>query len=103
MAVEEDCAVLLKKLIRIVDEIAAISDFKCVVRRQCRDLSRRLKLLTPLFEEFLEIREKLTEETVKALVLLEETLESAKELLGVCSRGSKILLVRNLNLCFLFL
>ncbi|GFZ11000.1 hypothetical protein Acr_22g0003980 [Actinidia rufa] len=80
MAVEEDCAVLLKKLIGIVDEIAEISDFKCVVRRQCRDLSRRrLKLLTPLFEEFLEIREKITEETVKALVLLEETLESAKE------------------------
>ncbi|PSR98271.1 U-box domain-containing protein [Actinidia chinensis var. chinensis] len=93
MAVEEDCAVLLKKLIGIVDEIAEISDFKCVVRRQCRDLSRRLKLLTPLFEEFLEIREKITEETVKALVLLEETLESAKEFLRVCSRGSKILLV----------
>uniref|UniRef100_A0A5B7AYL7 U-box domain-containing protein 12 n=1 Tax=Davidia involucrata TaxID=16924 RepID=A0A5B7AYL7_DAVIN len=47
----------------------------------------------PLFEEFMDIKEKLYEDIVKALVLLKQVLESANELLRIGSRGSKILLV----------
>ncbi|XP_028095913.1 U-box domain-containing protein 13-like isoform X2 [Camellia sinensis] len=91
MAMEEESAEqLLKKLIDIVNEISSISGFRCVVRRQCRDLSRRLKLLMPLFEE---IRDQISQETLNDLISLKEALESAKELLGICSRGSNILLV----------
>lgn len=91
MAMEEESAEQqLKKLIDIVNEISSISGFRCVVRRQCRDLSRRLKLLMPLFEE---IRDQISQETLNDLILLKEALESAKELLGICSRGSNILLV----------
>ncbi|KAI8556610.1 hypothetical protein RHMOL_Rhmol05G0267500 [Rhododendron molle] len=89
---EEDNALLLSNLIDTVNEISAFSDYKCVFRRQCRDLSRKLKLLAPLFDELTETRGEISEETVKGLVFLREALESAKELLGMCSRGSKIFL-----------
>ncbi|KAA8516440.1 hypothetical protein F0562_016733 [Nyssa sinensis] len=94
---EDERAQLLKELINIVNEISAISDFRCVIRRECRNLSRGLKLLMPLFEEFMDIKEKLSEDIVKALVLLKEALQSANELLRIGSRGSKILLVLQLE------
>ncbi|KAH7865318.1 hypothetical protein Vadar_005051 [Vaccinium darrowii] len=92
---EEDNTLLLKNLIDVVNDISAFSDFKCVFRRQCRGLSRKLKLLTPLFEELTELKGEISEETVKGLILLRDTLGSAKDLLGICSRGSKIFLVLN--------
>ncbi|KAL6987594.1 non-specific serine,threonine protein kinase [Sarracenia purpurea var. burkii] len=67
---EEDRAVHLMKMIEVVNEISSISDFRCVVRRQCRDLSMRLKLLTPLFEELAENREDIFAETENALIFL---------------------------------
>ncbi|KAM7464076.1 hypothetical protein LguiA_032197 [Lonicera macranthoides] len=92
-AMEEDRALVLKKLIDAVNEISAISGFKCVVKKQCRDLSRRVKLLMPLFEEFVEMKDDISQEVFEALVLMVEALESAKEFLGISCRGSKIFLV----------
>ena len=91
---EEDRALVLKKLVDAVNEISAISGFKCVVKKQCRDLSRRVKLLMPLFEEFLDMKDDISQEVLEALVLMVEALESAKEFLGISCRGSKIFLVR---------
>ena len=100
---EKDSGVVLKKLVDSVSEISSISGFRCVVRKQCRDLSRRVKLLMPLLEEFLEIRDQISEETLNGLILLKGALESAVELLKMCNRGSSVLLVSYLfYLCFFF-
>lgn len=76
---EKDRALLLKKLIDAVNEISAIFGFKCVVKKQCSDLSRRVKLLMPLFEEFVEMKDYISQEVLEALVLIVEASESAKE------------------------
>ncbi|KAF8396779.1 hypothetical protein HHK36_018411 [Tetracentron sinense] len=90
---EEDTGVLAQKLIDIVNEISGISDYRFAIKKQYCNLARRLKLLTPMFEEFKESKEPIPEETVKALILLKEALESARELLRFGSDGSKIFLV----------
>ncbi|KAK6935878.1 Armadillo [Dillenia turbinata] len=84
---------LIQKLLNIVNEIASISDYRCTIKKQYCTLSRRLKLLTPLFEEIKEIKEPIPEDSLKSLVLLKEALESAKDLLRFGSEGSKIYLV----------
>lgn len=90
---DEEKGMLVQNLIDIVNEIAAISDYRCTVKKQYCNLARRLKLLTPMFEEIKESKEVISEETVNALVSLKETLASAKELLRFGSEGSKIYLV----------
>ncbi|KAK0606036.1 hypothetical protein LWI29_033408 [Acer saccharum] len=90
---EDDKGMLVQSLIETVNEIASLSDYRCTVKKQYCNLSRRLKLLTPMFEEIKESKEALPDETVKALALLKEALDSAKEVLRFGGEGSKIYLV----------
>lgn len=90
---EDEKGVLVQSLIDTVNEISTISDYRCTVKKQYCNLARRLKLLTPMFEEIKESKEAIPEETGKALVSLKEALASAKELLRFGSEGSKIYLV----------
>ncbi|MFS7925865.1 hypothetical protein Hanom_Chr04g00290171 [Helianthus anomalus] len=84
---------VILKLIDIVNEISVISDYRSTVRKQFFNLSRRLKLLNPLFEEIRDVKEAVPDESFRSLVSLMEALESAKELLRLGSEGSKIYLV----------
>ncbi|KAH9701212.1 U-box domain-containing protein 13 [Citrus sinensis] len=90
---EDEKGVLVQSLIDTVNEISTISDYRGTVKKQYCNLARRLKLLTPMFEEIKESKEAIPEETAKALVSLKEALASAKELLRFGSEGSKIYLV----------
>ncbi|KAI3772347.1 hypothetical protein L6452_03531 [Arctium lappa] len=93
MAEEGEKGGLIQKLIDIVNEISAISDYRCTVKKLFSNLARRLKLLTPLFEEIRDIKEPLPHDSHQALLSLMEAMESAKELLQIGSEGSKIYLV----------
>ncbi|KAL6503065.1 U-box domain-containing protein 13 [Orobanche hederae] len=90
---EDDKAALTRKLIDIVSEISEISDFRSTVKKQYTNLARRLKLLTPMFEEIRDSKDPLPEDSVQALASYASALESAKELLRFGSEGSKIYLV----------
>ncbi|GMI81788.1 plant U-box 13, ARABIDOPSIS THALIANA PLANT U-BOX 13 [Hibiscus trionum] len=90
---EEVKGELVQSLIDAVNQIVPIGDYRCAVKKEFCNLSRRLKLLTPMFEEIRESKEQIPEETVKALVSLKEALISAKEMLRFGSEGSKIYLV----------
>ncbi|KAM1115637.1 hypothetical protein TB2_006158 [Malus domestica] len=93
VAMEEDRGALVQSLIDTVNEIASISDYKCTVKKQYCNLARRLKLLTPMFEEIRDSKEVVSQETLKALLSFMEALKSAKELLRFGSESSKIYLV----------
>lgn len=88
-----DKAALSRKLIDVVGEISAFSDYRTTVKRQYTNLARRLKLLTPLFEEIRDSKEPIPDDSIRALAELVSALESAKELLRFGSEGSKIYLV----------
>ncbi|KAG8371433.1 hypothetical protein BUALT_Bualt13G0087100 [Buddleja alternifolia] len=90
---EDDKAALSMKLIDIVNDISAISDYRFTVKKQYMNLGRRLKLLTPMFEEIRDSKDPIPDDSIKALAALVTALESAKELLRFGSEGSKIYLV----------
>ncbi|CAL5340347.1 unnamed protein product [Camellia sinensis] len=84
-AMEDEKGALVQKLIDIVNEISTISDYRCTVKKQYCNLARRLKLLTPMFEEIRDCKEPVPEESFKALESLKEALESARDLLRIGS------------------
>ncbi|KAL9831425.1 U-box domain-containing protein 13 [Arabidopsis thaliana] len=90
---EEEKASAAQSLIDVVNEIAAISDYRITVKKLCYNLARRLKLLVPMFEEIRESNEPISEDTLKTLMNLKEAMCSAKDYLKFCSQGSKIYLV----------
>ncbi|XP_010253199.1 PREDICTED: U-box domain-containing protein 13-like [Nelumbo nucifera] len=90
---EDEKGTLVQKLIDIVNEISAISDYRWAIKKQYCNLARRLKLLTPMFEEIKESKDPIPDENVKALISLKEALESAKEMLRFGGEGSKVFLV----------
>ncbi|MFS7957353.1 hypothetical protein Hanom_Chr07g00665391 [Helianthus anomalus] len=81
---------LIQKLIDIVTEISAISDYRCTMKKLFSNLVQRLKLLTLLFED---VKKLIPDDSHQAFLSLMEDLESAKELLRVGNEGSEIHLV----------
>jgi hypothetical protein len=85
---------VVERLVELVSEIAAISDFRNSYRRQFCNLSRRIRLLVPMLEEAKEAPTPLTVASEAALRRLREALHAARDLLQLGSSGSKIFLVR---------
>lgn len=104
-AVKEEEAVgeVLERLVELVGEIAAFPDFRNAYRRQFCNLSRRIRLLTPMLEEAKEVPRPLPVASEDALRRLREALRGARELLRLGSSGSKIFLVGflayKINIC----
>ncbi|CAM9003615.1 unnamed protein product [Rhodiola kirilowii] len=92
---EGDVRVVAQKLFNTVNEIAAISvlEFRPTVKKHYCNLARRLKLLTPLFEEIKDCAEPIPEDSFKALISLADALDAAKDILRLGTQASKIYLV----------
>ncbi|KAK1398567.1 RING-type E3 ubiquitin transferase [Heracleum sosnowskyi] len=90
---EEKGGALMKELIDMVNEISAITEFRSTVRKQYCNLARRLKLLSPMFEEIRDNKEIVPPDSFQALVSLRSAMELALELLLFGSHGSKIYMV----------
>ncbi|XP_062210773.1 protein spotted leaf 11-like [Phragmites australis] len=88
-----DYGAVVERLVDLVGEIAAISDFRNAYRRQFCNLSRRIRLLAPMLEEAKEAPRPLPAASESALRRLREALDGAGELLRLGSSGSKIFLV----------
>lgn len=80
-------------VIDLLNEIASISDFRPMVKKQYCNLARRVKLLIPLFEEIRDMKDAIPVDTSKAMLAFKEALEAARELLRFGSEGSKIYMV----------
>lgn len=85
---------VVKEMIELVSKIAEISDYRSSVKKQYCNLARRLKLLTPMFEEIRDSQQKVNRVSVAELSKLKEAMLLAFELLRFGSQGSKIYMVR---------
>ncbi|KAG6765194.1 U-box domain-containing protein 14-like [Populus alba x Populus x berolinensis] len=81
---------LLSRLADSVKEISGLPECRNVFKKTHGDLVRRIKLLSPMFEELKDNNEELSEEETKGFELLRTVLDSAKELLKSVVEGSKV-------------
>jgi hypothetical protein len=81
---------LLSRLVDSVKEISGLPECRNVFKKTHGDLVRRIKLLSPMFEELKDNNEELSEEETKGFELLRTVLDSAKELLKSVVEGSKV-------------
>ncbi|XP_074585392.1 U-box domain-containing protein 13-like [Curcuma longa] len=84
---------VVEKLVNLVEEIAATSDYRNSYKKQFSNLSRRIKLLAPMFEELKESKVAIPASALIATEKLNRALDLAKDLLLLGSKGSKIFLV----------
>lgn len=81
---------LMGRLIDSVKEISGLPECTGVCKKMHGNLVRRIKLLSPLFEELLDENEELSEEDIKHFESLRVGLVSALEFLKSISEGSKL-------------
>lgn len=96
---------VLSQLVESVKAISESSECCNAFKKICGNLVRRVKLLSPLFEELRDIDgEMLGEEEMKAFESLRVALGSTVELLESLNHGSKLyqVPVSSLLSCFLF-
>ncbi|XP_077220235.1 plant U-box 14 [Tasmannia lanceolata] len=90
MSLGEESKGVVESLVEIVKEISAFSECRNPSKRQYCNLVRRVKLLSPLFEELKDSEASLGDGEVRGLVSLKAAVESAKELLQSVNGGSKL-------------
>ncbi|KAI5575320.1 hypothetical protein POPTR_010G226500v4 [Populus trichocarpa] len=87
---EDPNSELMSGLVDSVKEISMSPECRNVCKKMHGNLVRRIKLLSPLFEELKDNNEELSEEETKGFELLRTALDSAKELLKLVVEGSKV-------------
>lgn len=89
---------LVSQLVDLVKEISGLPECRNSVKKMYGNLMRRVKLLSPLFEELKDNEQQLHDDDFKGLQGLIVALNLALELLKSVNDGSKIFQVRNIML-----
>lgn len=88
---------MVGELIRLINYVSSLKDYRKTQRKECFGLVRRLKLISPVLEEIAELATPLPDEGLLFLLNLKKSLVLAKRLLKTCNEGGKIYLVRILS------
>lgn len=89
---------VVKEMVELIEKVGSYVGFRNTQRKECLNLVRRLKLLTPLLEEIKELDPSIPNAALSALVNLKKALLASKKVLKTCNSGSKIFLVRTHHL-----
>lgn len=81
-----------EEMVEMIEKMGSYSDFRKTQRKECLNLVRRLKLLTPLLEEIRELHPSISDHAFNHLVGLKKALLASKKLLKACNSISKIFL-----------
>lgn len=93
---------VLSQLVESVKAISELPECRNMFRKMYGNFVRRVKLLSPLFEELRDSDKELGDEEVEAFESLGEALHSAKELIKSVNQGSKLYQVHCFVLVFYF-
>lgn len=83
---------VVREMVEMIEKVGSYSDFRKTQRKECLNLVRRLKLLTPLLEEIRELHPSISDHAFNHLVGLKKALFASKKLLKTCNSTSKIFL-----------
>lgn len=100
---EEECnaVVVVEEIQGLIESVVQFGEYRRTQRKESHNLARRFKHMLPLMEDLRDLRHPAPRNGVVWLKNLRDALFFAKELLKLCSQGSKIYLVIT-NKLFLF-
>ena len=84
---------LVEEIQQVIESVVQFGDYRRTQRKESHNLVRRFKLMLPLLEELRDLPQPFPEIGVAWLTKLKDALLLAKDLLKLCSQGSKIHLV----------
>lgn len=87
---DDEKGALVSQLIEAIKEISGLPECRNASRKMYSNLVRRVKLLSPLFEELNDNFEELGDDEIGGLGSLKIALNIAKEFLLSLNQGSKI-------------
>lgn len=90
MAEDPEDRVVINRLIQSVKEISGLPECRGICKNMHGNLARRIKLLSPLFEELKDSNKGLGHEEKKWFEMLNVAFDSAKGLLKSVNEGSKL-------------
>lgn len=85
---------LVETLLKVVADVAAVGDEVKTCKRSCWNLSRRIKLLAPLFEEIRDVKGPLPPAAVVSFQALRSALLNSRKILMECCTRSRLFMVR---------
>ncbi|KAK9168680.1 hypothetical protein Syun_000820 [Stephania yunnanensis] len=86
----EESKEVVNRLLEIVKEISGFPECRNTSKKLYSNLSRRMKLLSPLFEELKDSEEVLGDDDLRALVCMKIAFEAARELLRSVNEESNL-------------
>lgn len=96
---DDEKGTLVSQLVETIKEISRLPECRNASRKMYSNLVRRVKLLSPLFEELNDNYEALGDDEIRGLELLRIALNMAKEFLLSLNEGSKIFQVFGFFVC----
>jgi len=96
---ESSKGVVMGRLVECIKEISGLPECQNLCKRVYGNLVRRVKLLSPLFEELKDGDESLSDEQLQSFESLFVALDSAKTLLKDVNQGSKLYQVWLFGFC----
>lgn len=86
----KDAVVVVGRLVESLKEVSWLPECQTISKKMYSNLVRRIKLLSPMFEELKDSDEELDEQVIKSFETFRIALDSAKALLRSINEGSKL-------------
>ena len=90
---DEAKGVVVSQLVEAIKDISALPECKNASKKICSNLVRRIKLLSPLFDEIYDRYDELNDNELEGLQALKVCFDTVKEFIKSINEGSKILQV----------
>lgn len=88
---DEAKGVVVSQLVEAIKDISSLPECKNASKKICSNLVRRIKLLSPLFDEIYDRYEELNDDELEGLKALKVCFDTVKEFIKSVNEGSKIL------------
>ncbi|KAF5947916.1 hypothetical protein HYC85_013873 [Camellia sinensis] len=95
--VDDSKNALVSQLVMAIRDVSGFPDCRNASKKMYNNLVRRVKLLSPLFEELKDSEDELGAEEIRGFESLKVALDSARELLRSINEGSKLFQALKLN------
>lgn len=100
---ETDAVAVVEEIQGVIELVVQFGEYRRMQRKESHNLARRFKHMLPLMEDLRDLQQPVPQNGLVWLKNLRDALLFAKDLLKLCSQGSKIHLVSSIHTISFFI